>query len=119
MQTLQQTLQQIINPTYVNDIKKESFAERFITWCEIQEKFRFGWLAVIITSHGCILTPLTVMAVIFGGNNFIFWGIAIAAMAMSLVTNLAAMPTKITIPVYFLSIILDIAIIAVSIINVL
>ncbi len=109
-----QTIQQSLNPAYLNEIKEQSFLAKFFTWCAGQEKFRFGWLAVIITSHGCILTPLTVMAVIFGGNNFIFWGIAIAAMAMSLVTNLAAMSTKITIPVYFLSIVLDIAIIAVS-----
>ncbi|MGK2861152.1 MAG: hypothetical protein ACSLE0_04425 [Chitinophagaceae bacterium] len=110
-----QTIQQTLNPAYLNDIKSQSFLAKFITWCNGQEKFRFGWLAVIITSHGCILTPLTVMAIIFGGNNFFLWGIAIAAMAMSLVTNLAAMPTKITIPVFFLSIVLDIIIIGISI----
>ena len=33
-------------------------------------------------------------------------------MAMALVTNLAAMPTKVTIPIFFLSVLIDIAVIA-------
>ena len=51
------------------------------------------------------------MAVLLAGTNLTLFVIAIVAMGMSLVTNLAAMPTKITIPVFFLSILIDIAII--------
>jgi hypothetical protein len=40
--------------------------------------------------------------------------LAIIAMGMALVTNLAALPTKITIPVFLLSIIIDIAIVVAS-----
>ena len=108
-------VQHTYNPAYLTVEKKQSFLSRFITWCNGQEKYRFGWLAVIITVHGCILTPLTVLAIVSGGNNFVFWGIAICAMAMALVTNLAASPTKITIPVFFFSVLLDVVVIAGSI----
>lgn len=89
---------------------RHSLIGQFITWCKSQEKYQFGWVAVIIISHGCVITPITLFAVILSGNNFFFWGMAIAAMGMSLVSNLAAMPTKITIPIYFFSLAIDLAI---------
>ena len=107
-----QTIQPIYHPAYSRAAKKESLVARFFTWCDGQEQYRFGWLAVIITIHGCVLAPLTVLTVVSAGNNFAFWGITIGAMAMALVTNLAAMPTKVTIPIFFLSVLIDIAVVA-------
>ncbi len=92
--------------------RKQSLLSRFISWCKSQEKYRFGWVAVIITSHGCMITPMTLFAVILTGNSIFFWSLAIAAMGMSLVSNLAAMPTKITIPIFFLSILIDLVVVA-------
>jgi hypothetical protein len=83
----------------------------FINWCKGQEKDRFLWLSIAIAGHGCIITPLTLLAVMFAGNLMLFWALAIGAMAMSLISNLAAMPTKITIPVLFLSLFIDLVII--------
>lgn len=84
---------------------------KFINWCESQEKYRFGWLAAALTLHGCILTILTMFAVIMSGNHFIFWPFIIGAMGVTLVVNLAAMPTRITIPIFFISVLLDLVII--------
>jgi len=111
METL---LQHTINSTYAHPVKKEStsIVSRFVTWCKGQEKHRLGWLAVIIAGHGCVLTPITLFAIILSGNSMVFWSMAIAAMGMSLITNLAALPTKITIPVFFLSVVIDLVIIA-------
>ena len=106
-----QTLQHPYSPVYSPAIKTQSIVSRFITWCNGQEKYRLGWLAIIITIHGCILTPITVLAIVLSGNNFVLWGIAIGAMTMALVVNLAAMPTKITIPVFFFSVLLDLVVI--------
>ena len=92
-----------------------SLVTRFITWCKQQEESRLLWLGVILAAHGCILTPLTVMAVMFTGNNLYLFVFAIAAMGMTLVTNLAALPTKITIPVFVLSILIDVAIVVASV----
>jgi hypothetical protein len=96
---------------YPTHAAKKSVWKKFIDWCDSQEKFRFGWLGAAITLHGCILTILTMFAVIMSGNHFIFWPFIIGAMGVTLVVNLAAMPTKITIPIFFFSILIDLAII--------
>lgn len=88
-----------------------SLAKRFITWCKRQDNNRLTWLAGILTGHGCIITPLTVMFIMITGNNMVFWPIAMAAMGMCLVVNLAVLPTKITIPVFLLSVVIDLVII--------
>ena len=45
-----------------------------------------------------------------------YWGMAIGAMAIALVANLAAMPTKITIPVFFFSVLIDIVVIVINLV---
>jgi hypothetical protein len=84
---------------------------RFMNWCNGQEDSRLLWLGVSLAGHGCILTPLTVIAVLLAGTNLFLFVLALIAMGMSLVTNLAAMPTKVTIPVFFLSILIDVIIV--------
>jgi hypothetical protein len=105
------TVQQSYNVLYVSQ-RKQSLLTRFILWCKSQEKYRLGWLAIIIASHACFLTPITLLAIIPAGNSMLLWSMAIAAMGMALVTNLAALPTKITIPIFLLSVIIDLVIIA-------
>jgi hypothetical protein len=90
---------------------KVSIWKKFIAWCEGQEKYRLGWLAASFTLHGCILTIFTMFAVVLAGNHFIFWPFVIGAMGITVVTNLAALPTKITIPIFFLSVVVDLLII--------
>lgn len=107
------TLQQNYSPAYTGSIRKESVIVQFFTWCAGQEKNRYGWLAAIIALHGCVLSPITVLTIAAGGNNIIYWGMAIGAMGMSLISNLAAMPTKITIPIFALSIVIDLTIISI------
>lgn len=114
-----QTVQKTYNPAYSPAVKKQSVISQFIEWCNGQEKYRFGWMASIIAIHGCVLAPITLLAIALAGNNMIFWGISIGAIGMALISNLAALPTKITIPVFFLSIILDLAVISGSIVAVL
>jgi hypothetical protein len=105
------TLQQSYYSAYHSREKKASIINRFFNWCHLQEEFRFGWLAVIVIGHGCIITPATLLTIMFAGNSFVLWSFAIAAMTLPLVTNLAALPTKVTIPIFFLSIVVDAAII--------
>jgi hypothetical protein len=97
--------------TLQRDHTKVSVWKKFIDWCVSQEKYRLGWLAAAITLHGCVLTIFTMFAVILAGNHFIFWPFIIGGMGVTLVVNLAAMPTKITIPVFFLSVLVDLVII--------
>ena len=104
-----------LNPTMAATYSKENFSvsvfTKFINWCKEQDENRFMWVGIVLAGHGCILTPLTVMAVLLAGTNIVLFMLAIVAIGMAVVTNLAAMPTKITIPVFILSIIMDIAIV--------
>jgi hypothetical protein len=104
-------ISQSIPVNYTEKKSASSILTRFMTWCTGQEESKLLWLGVILAAHGCILTPLTVMAVMFTGNNLYLFVLAIAAMGMTLVTNLAALPTRITIPVFILSILIDLGIV--------
>ena len=100
-----------------NDSSPSLFTQ-FINWTKGQEQNRLLWVGLIIAAHGCILTPITVMAVLVGGApSLSLVVLAIIAMGMALVTNLAAQPTKVTIPVFLLSVVLDVAILVTSIIQ--
>ena len=114
METL---VQQSLNTDYIHTEERKNIFSRFFAWTANQEHNRLLWLGISLSAHGCILTPITVMAVLLAGTNMIYFVIALVAMGMSLVTNLAAMPTKITIPVFVLSILIDIAIISLCVVN--
>src|SRR5262245_47036716 len=104
MNTIQHRIQRSYYPATT---AHQSACSRFINWCNGQEKNRFLWLAFAVAGHGCFLTPITLLAIMFSGNLMFFWALAIGAMAMSLIANLAALPTKITVPVLFFSILID------------
>ena len=87
---------------------------QFINWCKNEEENRLEWLALGLVGHGCIITPLVVFAIMISGNNLIFWITAMVAMGATLVVNLAAMPAKITIPVFLSSVVIDIVIVAIA-----
>ena len=114
---METTYNQTSTVNYKTSVSKKGSFSKLILWCDGQETYRFGWLGAIIAFHGCVLTPITLFAVILSGSNIWLFSAAIVAMGMSLVTNLAAMPTKITIPVFFLSIIIDIVIISMCIVS--
>jgi|SRR5690606_18963627 len=105
------TLQNNPARTYSEKQTSVSLWKKFILWSEAQEENRFLWVALAIAGHGCVFTILTVITIVLTGNHFIFWPFAIGAMAASLISNLAAMPTKVTIPILFFSLLVDLAII--------
>lgn len=111
------TIQQTYSPAYAKKEASVSAWKKFIKWAEGQEENRFLWLAIAIFGHGCFFTILTVGAIVLSGNSFILWPFAIGAMAMTLITNLAALPTKITVPVFFASLLIDFVIIAICLAN--
>ena len=112
---MQTTLNHTINPTYNQVVLQQSLWSKFIAWCAAQEHNRLLWVGVILAVHGCALTPITVMATLAAGPNFFLFMSGMVAMAIALVTNLAAMPTKITLPAFALSILIDIAILVSSV----
>lgn len=111
------TIQHSVSHSYNHSHTVASLWKKFITWAEKEEENRFLWLTIGVAGHGFVFTIITTMMIIFTGNHFIFWPFAIAAMAMCLVSNLAALPTKITIPIFFLSLLMDAVIIGLCIAN--
>ncbi|HEV7330015.1 MAG TPA: hypothetical protein VGN63_03155 [Flavisolibacter sp.] len=107
---MQTTLNQTINTTYTGSLSQASLWSRFMAYCKGQEHNRIMWVGLALAIHGCALTPITVMATLFAGPNFFLFMTAMVAMGIALVTNLAAMPTKVTIPAFALSVIIDIVI---------
>lgn len=114
---MQSTIHHPYTHVYNKSEKRNSLWKKFINWADGQEENRFGWTAFAIAGHGCVFTIITSMMVLFTGNHFIFWPFVIAAMAACVVVNLAAMPTKITIPVFFFSLLIDLVIIAICLTN--
>ena len=103
----------ISNPSLqgVYEQRSESIFSRFLNWCNNQQEDRLLWLGIALVGHGCVITPLTILAVLLAGTNLFLFVTVLVAMGMSLVTNLAALPTKITIPVFILSIVIDLVVI--------
>lgn len=85
---------------------------RFMQWCGAQEYHRIAWVGIILTSQGCVITPITLFFVVTSGVSALLISLAAISIMMNLVVNLAAMPTKITIPVYVLSLVVSAAVIA-------
>jgi hypothetical protein len=109
------TLNPTITSAYNDTAVSVPITKRFMNWCTRQEENRLMWVGIALASHGCIFTPLTVMAVVFTGTNMILFMLSIIAMGITLVTNLAALPTKISLPLFFFSILMDIAIVIAAI----
>ncbi|HEX2607244.1 MAG TPA: hypothetical protein VHK91_07690 [Flavisolibacter sp.] len=102
-----------LSATYA-DASDSGILTRFMNWCKAQQPNRLLWLGIALSAHGCILTPLTVMTVLLAGTHIWMVVTALVAMGMALVTNLAALPTRITIPVFFLSVLMDVALVVMA-----
>jgi len=81
---------------------------RFFSWCASQQDNRFMWLAITLFGLVGLALPVTLYAIVnFGGNNFGLWIVACIINVPSLALNLAAQPTRITLPALFLAWIVD------------
>lgn len=87
----------------------------FIRWCQAQQENRLLWMGVALGIHGCFLTPLTMMVVLLNGHGPAMFSLVILSMGGTLVPNLAALPTRITIPVFIFSVILDLILLVLAI----
>jgi hypothetical protein len=108
------TLNHTIATSYTSPASRTSVFASFINWCEAQQFNRVLWIGIALMAHGSILAPLTSMVVLTTVNSLPLFILTIASMAMALVVNLAAQPTKVTIPVFFLSVLIDLGIIIAS-----
>ena len=99
--------------TYANS---KSLWKQFIEFSDRQEFNRLGWVVAGILGHGTIFTIGTLAAVTLLGNIFVLYIIACCSMVMVVAVNLAALPTKYTVPIFFLSLLIDLGVIITAII---
>ena len=102
-------------PAYYTVTKKKSQVSvfsKFIAWCQGQEEYRMLWMALAFLGLIGVAMPLTLVGVVFlAGNNLGLWIAVCIINVPVLVVNLAAQPTKITLPFLFFAWIMDAAII--------
>jgi hypothetical protein len=85
----------------------------FISFCAKEdEKHHFGWVGLSLAGHGCLLTPITLFAIILTGNLLGLWMAAAFSMTAVVIVNLAGLSTKYTIPVLMFSTLVNIGVIA-------
>jgi len=98
--------------SYENDVQTLNLWQKFIKYAEGQQDNRFAWLAFSFFMQGCVLVPITLLIVVMRGNPFELWIPTLVGFVVTETTNLAAMPTKITIPVFWAGVIVDLLVIA-------
>jgi hypothetical protein len=93
----------------------QSRIERFFDWAEKEDvEHHIGWVGFSIVAMTAVFFPVTMFAILFNGASF---GLIIAAMVplvLVFVTNLSALPTKYTIPFFFVGALAELIILVVS-----
>jgi hypothetical protein len=87
---------------------------RFMNWTKKEEKNRIGWVGISIMAMSAGFFPITLAAILFNGANFSLIMGSVVSLALVIVTNLAALPTKYTIPAFILGIAIDIVLVVAS-----
>jgi hypothetical protein len=88
-----------------------SLWQKFMTYAGTQEEKRFFWAAISLVGHGTFFTIVTLATVILTGNVFALLAITCLTMTTVLVVNLAALPVRYIIPVFFGSLVVDVLVI--------
>ena len=88
-----------------------SLVKKFLNWSSDQQENRLRWQALALVVFGAILTPIIILVLSLTGINLFLILTAIVAMEVNLVITLLALPTKITIPVFLVGVIIDFAVI--------
>ena len=105
----------ITEETIFNENNKiRNLIQRFKDFCERQNENRLGWTAVIIAAQVFLLVPITLLAIAANGGRFALLLPVILSSFVTVVSNLAALPTKITIPIFCASVLINVSIIVLS-----
>jgi hypothetical protein len=96
-------------------LKKPSAFTRFFIWAANEDaEHHIAWVGVSITAMATVFFPLTMSVVLMNDAQFGLIIGAMAALVLVVVSNLAAMETKYTIPLFFLGVFTDVVIVVAS-----
>jgi hypothetical protein len=95
--------------------KKRTVLNRFFSWAANEDAaHHVAWVGISVTLTSAVFFPMTMTAILLNGANFSLIIGAMTTLALVVVVNLAAMPTKYTIPLFFLCALSDLGIILAS-----
>ena len=102
-------------PIYRPAVSHPSLIARFFDWAKNEDvDHHVGWVGFSIIVMTGIFFPIAMFTILMNGASF---GLIVAAMAplvLVFVTNLAALPTKYTIPFLFVGVFAELVIIVTS-----
>ena len=88
---------------------------RFFRWAESQDQINHvSWVGISVTLMSAVIFPATMAAILLNGASFGLIIVAMVSLVLVVVTNLAALPTKYTIPFLFLGGLIDLGAIILS-----
>ncbi len=89
-------------------IKTKVFT-KFFAWCKAQEPNRFLWIAITLFGLIGLIMPYTLLSILFIGNQNLNLFLTICAVNVPVFAlYLAAQPTKVTLPAFFLTVAIDV-----------
>ncbi|SRR5579871_119810 len=95
--------------------RRKSAISRFFQWAAKEDaEHHIGWVGATVTSMTAVFFPLTMAAILINGGAFGLIIVAMASLALVVITNLAALSTKYTIPFFFLGVLTNIAVVVAS-----
>lgn len=102
--------------TLVHDRKSHSSVfSRFFAWATNQdEKFHVGWVGASVMLMGGVIFPSAMAFILMNGAEFSLIMAAMSTLVLVVVANLAALPTKFTIPFLFLGVLTNLVLISAS-----
>src|SRR5687768_17133332 len=100
------------NTYQLHETARVSLLTKFINWCDVQEEKRFLWLGIALMGNIGMVLPLTLVTLLItSGFNFVLWTTTCVVNVPVLAVNLAAQPTKITLPFLFFAWLVNLGII--------
>jgi hypothetical protein len=95
--------------------EQRSLLTRFIQWATAEDvKHHIAWVGASVTCMTAVFFPLTMSVILVNGAAFGLIITAMVSLVLVVTANLAAMPTRYTIPLLFLGILIDLCAITLS-----
>ena len=92
----------------------ETIVTRFLNWTKEEEKNRLAWLGVSLIMMTAVFFPVTMVSILLHGAAFQLIIGAMFSLILAVVPNMAALPTRYTIPAFFTGVLIDIILIGAS-----
>lgn len=82
-----------------------SLVEKMGLWTVSQEPYRLPYIAAMLMIQSCVLVPASLYSMRAAGGGDFQLGIIVSFSMLVVTLNLAAQPTKITLPVFAINIV--------------